>query len=419
MKRASVVLLGKMAAAAAAASAYAFPRFTFARKTAGLKNLIACNAVGNGARYASASSAFSEGRIAPTEDRKKSEDRLRNLNKSMKSYMKRVIEHETLMKKEIAEYNIGKRHLANMMGKDPATFQQSDINAAIKYLFPSGLFDPKAQPAMKHPDDLYPKCAEAQFDTTGRPHHFLFYTALPNYYQCLYNIAEELETLNAKAANIVQTTQEPLKESKFDTVSTDWLSFEETCKLLDEQLAEHHYNYLIVSLERLIDHPLSSAASETINKHRKDRRSVAELESPLPIQKDENGRPYVVVELCQRKNATAKVTVRGEGTGKILINGQDILCFEEFTHRDQIIFPLLMSDMLTKVDIEATAFGGGPSGQAGAIRWGIAWALRSFVSPETAEKMRIAGLLTRDWRRRERKKFGQAGARKKFTWKKR
>ncbi|CAK9820071.1 28S ribosomal protein S9, mitochondrial [Anthophora plagiata] len=75
--------------------------------------------------------------------------------------------------------------------------------------------------------------------------------------------------------------------------------------------------------------------------------------------------------------------------------------------------------MCDKVDIEATVSGGGPTGQAGVIRCGISRGLRSFVTDEMIEKMRIAGLLTNDWRRRERKKPGQEGARRKFTWKKR
>ncbi|KAM8701942.1 hypothetical protein ACLKA7_000707 [Drosophila subpalustris] len=84
-----------------------------------------------------------------------------------------------------------------------------------------------------------------------------------------------------------------------------------------------------------------------------------------------------------------------------------------------LLFPLNFSEMLGKVDVEANVEGGGPSGQAGAIRWGIAMSLRSFVDQEMIESMRLAGLLTRDYRRRERKKFGQEGARRKYTWKKR
>uniref|UniRef100_A0A182JSA3 28S ribosomal protein S9, mitochondrial n=1 Tax=Anopheles christyi TaxID=43041 RepID=A0A182JSA3_9DIPT len=72
-----------------------------------------------------------------------------------------------------------------------------------------------------------------------------------------------------------------------------------------------------------------------------------------------------------------------------------------------------------KVDVTANVSGGGSSSQAGAVRWGIAMALRSFVDDEQIARMRVAGLLTRDYRRRERKKPGQAGARRKYTWKKR
>lgn len=94
--------------------------------------------------------------------------------------------------------------------------------------------------------------------------------------------------------------------------------------------------------------------------------------------------------------------------------------------------------MLGKMDVEAYVEGGGYSSQAGAIRWGISMALRSFVSEDMIEKMRlgeyycclslnssietklfIAGLLTRDYRIKERKKYGQEGARRKYTWKKR
>nr|CAD7464246.1 unnamed protein product [Timema tahoe] len=84
-----------------------------------------------------------------------------------------------------------------------------------------------------------------------------------------------------------------------------------------------------------------------------------------------------------------------------------------------MLFPLIFTGLLGAVDIEATVAGGGSSGQAGAIRWGISWGLRSFVDQEMVEKMRLAGLLTRDYRKKERKKPGQEGARRKYTWKKR
>ncbi|XP_024936358.1 28S ribosomal protein S9, mitochondrial-like [Cephus cinctus] len=84
-----------------------------------------------------------------------------------------------------------------------------------------------------------------------------------------------------------------------------------------------------------------------------------------------------------------------------------------------VIFPLIFTGLTDAVDVEAIVTGGGVTSQAGAVRWGIAWGLRSFVNSEMLEKMRVAGLLTKDPRSRERKKPGQEGARRKFTWKKR
>jgi len=61
------------------------------------------------------------------------------------------------------------------------TFQK-----AIEYLFPSGLFEPKARPMMKPPEEIFPPRKAAEFDESGRPHHFLFYTGKPNLFQLLY-----------------------------------------------------------------------------------------------------------------------------------------------------------------------------------------------------------------------------------------
>ncbi|ELU02394.1 hypothetical protein CAPTEDRAFT_88974, partial [Capitella teleta] len=84
--------------------------------------------------------------------------------------------------------------------------------------------------------------------------------------------------------------------------------------------------------------------------------------------------------------------------------------------REQVMSPLHFTNTLGRVDIEARVEGGGHSSRAGALRLALSRALRSIVDRQMVEKMRIAGLLTKDPRRRERKKFGQEGARRKFTW---
>ncbi|KAI4893651.1 hypothetical protein NFI96_010320 [Prochilodus magdalenae] len=93
---------------------------------------------------------------------------------------------EEYIKKQIEEFNIGKRHLANMMGEDPETFTQEDIDRSIAYLFPSGLFEKRARPVMKHPDILFPKQAAIQWGEDGRPFHFLFYTGKQAYYSLMH-----------------------------------------------------------------------------------------------------------------------------------------------------------------------------------------------------------------------------------------
>ena len=88
------------------------------------------------------------------------------------------------------------------------------------------------------------------------------------------------------------------------------------------------------------------------------------------------------------------------------------------TQRTVIRYPLTITDNVGKFDIRATVAGGGTSGQAGAIRLGIAKALLEF-NVELRPRLKRAGLLTRDSRIKERKKYGQKGARKRFQFSKR
>ncbi len=120
----------------------------------------------------------------------------------------------------------------------------------------------------------------------------------------------------------------------------------------------------------------------------------------------------------KRKSSTARVFMV-PGTGQVLVNKRelsDYFCNE--TQRTVIRQPLTITDNLGKFDVRATVNGGGTSGQAGAIRLGITKALLEFSS-ELRPKLKRAGLLTRDSRIKERKKYGQKGARKRFQFSKR
>jgi len=120
----------------------------------------------------------------------------------------------------------------------------------------------------------------------------------------------------------------------------------------------------------------------------------------------------------KRKSSTARVRLL-PGTGQVTVNKRDLsVFFKSETQRTVIRYPLAVTDNLGKFDIRAIVNGGGTSGQAGAIRLGIAKALLQFNS-ELRPKLKRAGLLSRDSRIKERKKYGQKGARKRFQFSKR
>ncbi|XP_046435386.1 28S ribosomal protein S9, mitochondrial isoform X1 [Neodiprion fabricii] len=341
------------------------------------------------------------------------------ISKAMKAYLERARKHDEFIQKETLEFNVGKRHLANMMGLNPETITQEDIDESIEYLFPSGLFDKRARPIMRTPSEVFPKHKAAEFDASGRPLHSMFYTTKPNFFQVLYDIVEATNLLKKKKLSSRNASMELGSPDEFNLTSSMWISKAELEQMLMEQLIDRDYNDFVAALERLVQYPGLNQVQDLLTKYSKRRMNQKLKQTIPPLEYNSDDRPFITIPNCMRKSARAEVTVLGKGSGKITINGQNILYFNDVQAREQIIFPLIFTGLSGSVDVVANVSGGGQSGQAGAIRWGISWALRSFVDPETVEKMRIAGLLKRDHRIRERKKPGQAGARKKFTWKKR
>ena len=120
----------------------------------------------------------------------------------------------------------------------------------------------------------------------------------------------------------------------------------------------------------------------------------------------------------RRKTSTARVFLR-PGTGAITVNHRE---FERFFPTDalrtQVRRPLLVTETGEKFDVLATVAGGGVNGQAGAVKLGIARALVEF-NAELRKQLKKEGLLTSDSRMKERKKYGLAGARKRFQFSKR
>ena len=120
----------------------------------------------------------------------------------------------------------------------------------------------------------------------------------------------------------------------------------------------------------------------------------------------------------RRKTATARVFLR-PGKGTIVVNKKPVeVSFPTQLLQMVIRQPLVATENTERFDVMATTAGGGVAGQAGALRLGIAWALMEFDGTYRTT-LRKAGLVTRDPRAKERKKYGMAGARKRFQFSKR
>jgi small subunit ribosomal protein S9 len=120
----------------------------------------------------------------------------------------------------------------------------------------------------------------------------------------------------------------------------------------------------------------------------------------------------------KRKTAVARVYLR-PGTGEMSVNGRTINdYFPSDVLRSVVRQPLMAVEMVDRVDVKAFIKGGGNAGQAGAMRHGIARALLT-MNAELRPTLKQAGFLTRDARKKERKKYGQPGARARFQFSKR
>ncbi len=142
----------------------------------------------------------------------------------------------------------------------------------------------------------------------------------------------------------------------------------------------------------------------------------AAVEAPVHVQKiDKLGRAYAT---GKRKNAVARVWIK-PGGGKATINGQPLdVYFARPVLRMILNQPLVVAGRLTQYDLTATVSGGGLSGQAGAVRHGLAKAL-TYYEPELRASLKKEGFLTRDSRVVERKKYGHKKARASFQFSKR
>jgi small subunit ribosomal protein S9 len=137
-----------------------------------------------------------------------------------------------------------------------------------------------------------------------------------------------------------------------------------------------------------------------------------------PVIRGKIDRFGVAMGTGRRKTSVARVRIK-EGTGSFVVNGRPLeqyLCVER--DRDSVMFPLRVADKVGKVDISIRVQGGGTTGQTGAIILGIARALEG-MNPAWHHALADAGLLTRDDRMVERKKYGLRKARRSYQFSKR
>src|SRR5664279_50898 len=142
----------------------------------------------------------------------------------------------------------------------------------------------------------------------------------------------------------------------------------------------------------------------------------AVVDAPVHVQKlDKYGRAYAT---GKRKNAVARVWIK-PGRGLATVNGRPLdQYFARPVLRMVLSQPLVMVNRITQYDLTVTVSGGGLSGQAGAVRHGLAKAL-TYFEPELRGALKRGGFLTRDSRVVERKKYGRAKARRSFQFSKR
>ena len=150
-----------------------------------------------------------------------------------------------------------------------------------------------------------------------------------------------------------------------------------------------------------------------------DLSQLSEVQESAVIVKepkiDALGRSYAT---GRRKESTARVWIK-RGSGKMQINGKDMNSYFARPVLQMLLnFVFEVTDRKDQFDVMATVKGGGLSGQAGAVRHGLSRALTLF-EPDLRKPLKVAGMLTRDSRVVERKKYGRAKARKSFQFSKR
>uniref|UniRef100_A0A0R3RFS7 Peptidylprolyl isomerase n=1 Tax=Elaeophora elaphi TaxID=1147741 RepID=A0A0R3RFS7_9BILA len=381
--------------------------------------------------------------IANANDSDVPRHRKKVISRALEVYLNDVGRQNKIMAREKAEFELGKRYLANMMGLEPSNITQDDIDKAMEYLFPSGLTDKLALPVMKPPEEILPMLRQIAFDDEGRPKDLLFFTLAPKFYRLLsvrfvfileknavgtkteallcYQQKQEIAAENDSKAQKVYDLHLIMMSSYIELLGTEWISQQMLSKKLEEKITDEMYAHLIVSLDYMVSLPGAHTERDFIFEYRKSvavgAKDVIFGAKVPPVQLVEGTNQRMAKVEVRLKASFAEVEVRDKGSGVYTVDGYGLDVFRSLQAREIFLAPLIVTDLLGKVDItgKITDGPGGASVIPRIIRHGASLCIVALF-PEHFDKLRLAGLLTSDPRKRERYKISQKGARAKWIW---
>ncbi|VDO32829.1 unnamed protein product [Onchocerca flexuosa] len=338
------------------------------------------------------------------------------ISRALEVYLNDVKRQNKIMARERAEFELGKRYLANMLGLEPNSITQDDIDKAVEYLFPSGLTNKFALPVMKPPEEILPMLRQIEFDDEGRPKDLLFFTLSPKFYRLLSIIGTKTEALLCCQQKQRVSIEDDSKTPKMELLGTEWISQQMLCNKLEERITDEMYAHLIVSLDYMVSLPGAHKERDFIFEYRKSvavgTKDIIFGAKVPPVQLVEGTNRRMAKVEVRLKASFAEVEVRDKGSGEYTVDGYGLDVFREI-----FLAPLIVTDLLGKLDItgKITDGPGGASVIPRIIRHGASLCIAALF-PEHFDKLRLAGLLTSDPRKRERYKINQKGARAKWIW---
>ncbi|VDK71066.1 unnamed protein product [Litomosoides sigmodontis] len=341
------------------------------------------------------------------------------ISRALEAYLSDVRKQNKIMARERAEFELGKRYLANMLGLEASSITQDDIDKAIEYLFPSGLTSKLALPVMKPPEEILPVFRQIAFDDEGRPKDLLFFTLAPKFYRLLSTVGTKTEVLLRHQQKQETPRESDSKTHKIDLLGTEWISQQMLCDQMKERITDEMYAHLIVSFDYMVSLPGAYKERDFIFKYRKSiaagAKDVIFGTKVPPVQLVESTDQRMAKVEVRLKASFAEVEVRDKGSGEYTVDGYGLDVFRSLQAREIFLAPLIVTDLLGKLDItgKITDGPGGASVIPRIIRYGASLCIAALF-PEHFEKLRLAGLLTSDPRKRERYKINQKGARAKW-----